>query len=349
VADRDSYLSLARRGILELLDSELAAVWPEVEAKIAERRWSDLSSRVNPHILTQARQQLLAEGAITQETSPTRGGHEVTVLQPANLSGRKRKAESAAGRKRLLYARHQSWARGTKRTPKGLIGPGGETAVAHALKAAAWVGFKVDRTEAGEVRELLGQPVPGGPLDNAALLQLTDEQGRPQGSALLPIEVKNLRTWIYPRAQELHQLLYKAARLSQMHPDTNFLPLLTCRRFHYWTFQMAKDLGFYVIGFERQFILPHAELDQDHFEEVRSELGYLDLSLDMEPYEKFVGWLENVPKYAAENVSAWNSVGSTLVNYYDRLRRRLTPAHRAQTMNELRDAVLALIGTDPRW
>jgi hypothetical protein len=149
---------------------------------------------------------------------------------------------------------------------------------------------------------------------------------------VISIEVKNLRTWIFPRARELHQLLYKAARMAHDNPDVDILPLIACRRYAYDTFAMAKDLGFYIVGFEKQFVLPHAELDPDHFQEVRTELGYLDLTTDMSPSSRFVGAFETLPKYAHENAQRWGAVGSKMLSHYEHLKRRLNDANRRSGM-----------------
>jgi hypothetical protein len=300
-------------------------------------------------MLTIAKRELLDTGVIDRTTTRTRGGQTATVFHLADTTNRKRRIEDASKRKRLLYARHQSWARGTRRVPRGLVGPGGETVVANAFRTAAHVGYRVERIAPGEVRQLLGAEVLGGPLDNAAHLLLIDDAGRTEGTIVIPVEVKNLRTWIFPGARELHHLLYKSARLAQDHPDVEILPLLTCRRYAYDTIRMGKDLGFYVIGFERQFVLPHVELDRDHFQEVRAELGYLDLSTDMEAPERLVTQLETLPKYAQGNAERWKAVGSKMLSYYERLKRRLNDANRRATMDELRDAVLAETGWDVEW
>jgi hypothetical protein len=48
-----AYTVLARAAILELLDQQHAVVWPEVEARLAEQPWRDLSGGLNPHIMCQ--------------------------------------------------------------------------------------------------------------------------------------------------------------------------------------------------------------------------------------------------------------------------------------------------------
>jgi hypothetical protein len=76
-----------------------------------------------------------------------------------------------------------------------------------ALTAAAPYGYRLLNPVGGETRTLLGAPVPGGSLDNAAFLTTMDAaQLTPTGQYVVLIEVKNIREWIYPSAAELLNL-----------------------------------------------------------------------------------------------------------------------------------------------
>jgi len=69
----------------------------------------------------------------------------------------------------------------------------------------------------------------------------------PTGSTyLVPIEVKNVRHWLYPIHDEIYQLLHKAAGLANACPEHPVVPILICRKAHYRTLQLARDLGFLV-------------------------------------------------------------------------------------------------------
>jgi hypothetical protein len=142
-------------------------------------------------------------------------------------SAPKRAVQTAAARKRLLHARYLGWAMGTKRYGAGIVGPGAEKVVHESLMAAAPSGYRLFEPQRGEVRQMFGAPVPGGPLDNGATLQLVDDKGFPAGSVVVPIEVKNRRDWVYPEAPELHQLLSKAAALAARIPRP---PVRACAR-----------------------------------------------------------------------------------------------------------------------
>jgi hypothetical protein len=130
-----------------------------------------------------------------------------------------------AARKRLLHSRFIGWASGTAASA-GIVGNAGEVVARAALRAAAPRGYLLVRPDGlGDVDEVLGAPVPGGSLDDAAFLTLLSDDGTPLPPYFVPVEVKNLREWIYPRTPELHQLLHKASALQVAHPDWAMVPL----------------------------------------------------------------------------------------------------------------------------
>jgi hypothetical protein len=82
--------------------------------------------------------------------------------------------------------------------------PGGEL-VSHASLAGAAaypVGYRLF-SEGREVCNLVGAPIPIGPIDDAAVL-ITGEDDPTILTVM--IEVKNLRSWLYPSADEIQQL-----------------------------------------------------------------------------------------------------------------------------------------------
>jgi len=276
------YVDQGRHALIELLEQEHAAVWAEVQAKIADEVWPTLPNHVEPHHLTTVRRKLIADEIIEEVAAPTRGGRTELVLaftDRASRPGGERAFEDAAARKRLLAARYHSWGRGSKGHPN-VIGSAGERMVRASLLAAAPGRYTpLPVSPSGELTHLFGKPVPGGPLDNAAYLTLTDVLGRPTGVVTVLIEVKNVRHWIYPESAELYDLLDKAARLQVANPGQPFVPVLVCRRAHRTTFLMAAQLGFFVVDAKAQFLLQVQDVRPEHVEQVRRELGFRDLVL----------------------------------------------------------------------
>ena len=148
-------------------------------------------------------------------------------------------------------------------------------------------------------------------MDDAAHLLLPDGRG---GAAYLtlPIEVKNVRHWMYPSAWEIYQLLDKAARLLAQHPDHRLVPVLVCRRAHYTTFFMARDLGFLVFETILQPILPHSDVKETALTEVREELGY-QLERTDDPLPLLTqSFRERVPEHAIRTATRWAATAPTL-------------------------------------
>ena len=333
---RHDYAALGERGIQELLDAEHAVVWPEVEAKLADRQWPTLPVPIQPHHLTTARHRLLDQGIIANVTQATRGGRPVPVIVPVEQRLRKRAITDAAARKRLLQTRFLTWASGSTQSGAGVIGPAGEHVVHTALCAAGPSGYRLLNPGTGVVTAMLGAPIPGGSLDNGAFLTTIDQHTlTPSGQYVVPVEVKNVRSWIHTGAAELHQLLDKAARLQLAHPTYRFLPVLVCRRLLYPLGQVAENLGFYVIQTKRQYVPP--ALDAQQLAEVTAELGY-----DLEPYatdpppalvRHFTHTLQSVAERTADR---WAVSAEHLGDYFHTLRDpRLRTADRSAITREM--------------
>jgi hypothetical protein len=341
------YVDLGETAIRQMLREHHAVVWPEIEARAADRVWGDLPYAVDPHHLTTARSNLLADDVITRVEDPTRGGRRVAVYHLSDLRGRATAVRDTSARKRLLHGRFIGWASGTA-TSAGLIGPAGEAVARAALRAAAPRGYLVLQPESADIAEVLGAAVPGGPLDAAAFLTLLSDQGEPLPAYFVPIEVKNLREWLYPRTPEVHQLLYKAAALQVAHPDQPMVPVLVCRRAHQTTFYMAFQLGFHVIDTYSQFISPTVEAEP--LEEVKSELGYLDLTPDLTPPDRVISQFSTVvPTVASTRAAAWQTTAPEALDLVDALREdSLAGLDRDEAMRELRELNQAL-GRQGGW
>jgi hypothetical protein len=353
VPTRSDWVARGREAILELLEEHLAAPWVEIEARISDRCWRDQPRILDPHVLTDARKDLENAGLIIRDESPTRGGDTVPIVLPTPIPrGRKRATEDAAARKRLLVARWRSWSRGTAHMPN-LIGAGGEAVVHQSLLAAAPFGYRLVQPTRGEVSTLYGEPVPGGSLDNAAWLTPMDVRTQaPTGRTfLVPFEVKNLRHWLYPNHAELYQLLHKAAGLANAHPEHAVLPILICRKAHYRTLTLARDLGFLVFQTHNQYVLPSERIDLNHFEEVRTELGMEDLEITDQANPALVKWLQGTPHVQAEIYSdRWMTYTRQFVATFETLRNeRLRWRDVVAELQVLHDNVRAQFGAVGNW
>jgi hypothetical protein len=186
------YDDLAYAAIRDLLQREYAAVWTEIEAKLAEHPQPGAPRGINPHHLTNGRRPLINERVVEELAATTYGRRVVTVLVLRDRRGRQDVVRTAVRRKRALEAQYLGWTESSKRRPS-LIGDGGERVVLESLRATT-AGYGLVNPSRGEVESLFNAPVPGGSLDNAAhIARVAGDELR--GVTVL-VEVKNLRKWI---------------------------------------------------------------------------------------------------------------------------------------------------------
>ena len=113
----------------------------------------------------------------------------------------------------MLQARYLRWST--------TFGDAGETVLRTSLKLADGHGYLAMREDPpfGEVRRI-GNTTVRGPLDSGAWLTTRDrEAGLARPVHALLIENKNVRTTLYPRHHQVHQLLHKAALVQRDNPD----------------------------------------------------------------------------------------------------------------------------------
>lgn len=331
------YPHVGSERILRLLRAQHAAVWPEIEARLADRSRAERPTRIEPHHLTTARHMLLDAGHLVQETARTTGGYEISTFRLADHYRDKTRGQLVAARRRKLHARYRSWASGhARRYPHGLIGPALEQVVARAINAHPRI-TRAPEALVGNVRAVFGTRLEGGSIDLLADLIAYDAQRRPRAVTLL-IETKNIRSWVYPRHQELYGLLYKAAKLQQAHPDELILPVLICRRRQHTTLVMGKDLGFYVIEVHRQPITA-GSISTRHLQELNDELAFdLVPTTALEPLPRLRQALGSLPTFVADNAQTWRDVGVAFVDHYDGLRDDTLPNdRRAGLLDDLRE------------
>ncbi len=159
---------------------------------------------------------------------------------------------------------------------------------------------------------------------------------------VIPVEVKNVRDWLYPSSPEPYQLLEKAMFIARHRPDIAVMPVLVCRRAHYTLFRMAKDLGYFVIETNRQFILP--QVAEQEVIEVRRELGFADLVRDDGRDDRiFKRLTETLPEYALTNAERWAAtVASSLADEFNLMRA----AHDGTVRHTVLDVIRQLAERD---
>ena len=285
---RSEWENLATEALATFLERKGAVLRAEAEAFLGERGWvhhnlrPDIAERYGPqpHHLTTAHGRLL--GTVLEEDSAELNGRVVTVwVDRRGLEGRGRRTEllRLASTKRRLYRTYLSWAGNNQ-----ICGNVAERMVHASIGGLAgtrlWLPPSV---RLGQVREVAGRPLTiGGPLDSAGYWAV-DADNPAAGLIPFAVEVKNVRSWIYPWDNEAWDLLSKLAAF----PDV--VPVLVARRIHPITFNFFYDIG--ALGHETRsqwFTNPgttRAELDPDAFTRITSQFGFLDASLVQDPDE----------------------------------------------------------------
>lgn len=345
MADADDYVARASASIMRILDEHHAVVTFELESRLAEHEFLQSKDNIDVHHITTALRELERAGRITFDQSTlTRGGKEIQTIQPADQYKRRTKIAEAAQRKRLLYARYLGWAQGSARHPHGVIGHAGEASARQAIIRAGTL--LPAQPDAGEVKEILGLRLPGA-LDSGGFMVPVANHlpGRP---VTILVEVKNIRAWIFPTAQEVYQLLHKAVLVQQYQPDLLVLPVLICRAAHKTLFIMAKQLGFFVIDTHRQYA---GNVNVHHVEEIRLELQFSDLRAGAEPSIRVQDRFRKVlPLHCTTMAARWKTTASNpdLAATIAALRKDKSAATRRNHTNLLR-AFSINAGHDGGW
>lgn len=344
-AERE-YAAQAVARVREVLDGELAVVQPELIARISERYFLGERGNVDPHHVTTALRVLASSGEIVYRTETTKGGGDVTTIEVADRSRRSTAVDRAAARKRALYARYHGWANSSVRHPRGRIGPAGEAAVRAGVMASGKL-LPASGPDAGEVRSVLGIAL-RGPADSGGLMIPVDNQGIPGVPVTVVIEVKNIRSWVYPQSEELFQLLDKAATVQEQRPDQPIVPVLVCRRAHETLYPMAKQFGFFVIDAGRQWA---GAVTDDELLPVRNELDFTDLHAGEEASARVRDrFRETLPVHCTRFADEWarTCAQSELAGIVHQL-RDVTGAPERRALMALFRATAEGLGYDGGW
>ncbi|GII25353.1 hypothetical protein [Planosporangium mesophilum] len=338
--DRHAWVTLAEREVFNLVNTSLAVPHLEIEARLwdAGTTVPGAPRRVSffPHILSEAINNLVAGGNLELTSHTTKGGATAELYVPRDARRRTTAISAATRRKAMLYARFLRCST--------TFGAAGEAVVRTSLMDAMPVGYlpMVDKPVFGEVPRIGTADRLPGALDSGAWLVIKDrDTGIPLPPHALLVEIKNRRMTLYPRHNEVHQLLHKAALVQEQHPDLAVVPLLICRRGHDRLFWMAKDLGFLVHATRAQYFTMPEDTTERHVDEMRNELGLADLKLVAPdtPARIISLFTSTIPKTAAATAARWSSVGSKLLPHYKELRLDTID-------NETRNSTLATLRLD---
>jgi hypothetical protein len=317
--DAQWWNDFATQALDAFIQSFGAAVWPEVEAYLAETSWAhdhvDATFpgnwRVDAHHLTAARSRLVRRGLLVEDPAVLGQTRVSAWIDGRALSRRGRRTEVRllAASKRRKYRRFLSW---TSRPD--LCGAVAEQVVDQTLRSLQGLSVWLPREHRpGRINNLVGRPVPFGPLDAAGAWP-TDRDDPNAGFIHFGIEVKNLRSTIYPWDHETWDLLAKVGAFPQV------VPVLVARRIHPLTFKFFKDVG--ALGTEMRSQWFSNSIDETEFERITSSLGFrdarrIDPSSRLASLERFFSRFG--PALATEQSRKWQ-LAAPIAARYDELR-----------------------------
>jgi hypothetical protein len=269
---RAEWVALGKKRLVSVLRARIVATDRTLEQKISDA--GPNNQRVEPVLLTQARNELVKAGRIVPvkpgktpwfhlaETTQERIQERLAVLEP-------------------IYMKTQE-ALFTQRMGQVL-----EIAVLKALKGGgrAFLGSFADLEEHDDSSlykkvdpplVISGNKIEKGPLDYVIFA--------PAGTG--GIEIKNYRTWLYPDSPEVRDLLWKCS-------DVGAVPVLITRRVPFITFRLFNLSGCLVHqGYNQLYPAVDAELAAAVRD--KSLLGYHDVRLGSEPDKRMTRFIQEL-------------------------------------------------------
>lgn len=289
---------LAEKRILNILRKHGIATMRTLEQKISDS--GPFNQRINPHVLTTVRNQLVAEGVVIRIDSQAPWYH----LNDTPEEFVKRRLDEQLPAYKLL----QYGGIGTR------VGQCLEIAIYRALleqdKLDHLGSFKnLDEHDDDQLykKEEPPQSLSGRSLDGDERL---DFLVRHQEAGWAGIEAKNVREWLYPDRREIADLIHKAVTL-------DIVPVLIARRIPYVTFKVFSPCG---VLFHETYnqLLPETDRDLAELAKNKNLLGYHDIRTGNQPDArllKFIG--TNLPKILPEARDRFDDYKDLLGDFAD--------------------------------
>ncbi len=272
---------LAEKRIINILKKHGIATMRTLEQKISDA--GPYNQRINPHILTMVRNQLIKAGTVIKIENLAPWYH---LKETPPYVIKRRLAEQLP-----IYEAFQGGNTGMR------VGQCLEIAIYRALlkqNELDYFGSFNDLNDHDDSR-LYSKEEPPPTLSGRSLegKQRLDFLILHKEAGFAGIEAKNIREWLYPDRSEIAELLHKAVAL-------DIVPILIARRIHFVTFKVLSPCG---VLFHETYTQLLPESDRELAESARNKnlLGYHDIRIGNEPDErllKFIG--VNLPQILPE-------------------------------------------------
>jgi hypothetical protein len=332
----------------EFVRSRGAVVWPEIQAALTEGTWirRHLDPTFPEHFRIEAHHVRSALAVLTPSEivreSVRLYGHDVVAYLDARalaVRGRQTTVRAIAGAKRRQYRRLLSWTFDNR-----LCGSIAEQLVYSSLADLTGRRLWLHGTKPGQVSTLLGRPLAtGGPLDAAGEWPV-DRNFVGAGTIPFAVEIKNLRTILYPTDHDVWDLLAKVGSFPEV------LPVLVARRIHFTTFRMFKDLG--VLGHESRTQYFAEAIDPARFAATTGALELADaVQVDAtRPSARLVRFFgDKAPDLARNSIKRW-ATAAPIVDRYREFREGLDESSRRELWREFtREVIDAGLYTTGGW
>jgi hypothetical protein len=251
-----------------------------LEQKISDA--GPFNQRIDPHVLTDVRRRLIAEGRIAKVDASNApwfyAGNTMPEVRDARL--------------KELLAVYDPYLKLARRLGQPL-----EIAVYRALcmlKDAEFYGRFLDLDKHDDTT-MYSKEEPPQHIGNRSLhgKEELDFLLRTADAGFLGIECKNVRHWMYPHVEEIKETLRKCLAL-------NAVPVLIARRIPFVTFNVLGKCGLIIHQTYNQ-LLPDSEAELAAKVRDKHLLGYHDVRTSSEPDARLVKFITvNLPAIAAE-------------------------------------------------
>jgi len=310
---------LARNRLRKVLGRHSVALFRTLEQKIADAGPKPM--RINPHILTEAKQDLVGSGEVRVRVDGGSPWFYLANTDPAVVTARLAKQLPIHARLREADV--------TKR-----IGQTLEIAIFKALRQQQTLSFHgafVDLDKHDD-STLYSKKEPPGDLNGRFLNKnkSLDFLIHHPTAGYAGIEAKNLREWLYPDRAEVLDLLHKCCTL-------DIVPVLIARRYPFVTFKLLNTCGVVVHETYNQ-MYPASEADFAAKAADKMLLGYHDIRVGTDPDKRLLRFLHvNLPKILPAARERFDQYKDLLSDYASgpmeyaefaaRVRRRSEGAH----------------------
>jgi hypothetical protein len=269
---------IARRRLIRILGRHGIALARTLEQKIADA--GPFNQRIDPHILTIVRRELMEEGRIVEKRSCGVPWYHLRETAQSTIDQRLAEQEP-------VHIHLQGTAFGRR------LGQALEIAVFRALSTQNRLDFfghylGLDDHSDDQLYQkdeppsaISGRRIPGNKrLDFLVISPAVGAAG---------VEVKNLREWQYPRRAEIRDLLSKCCYLDAV-------PVLIARRIPYVTFSVLSPCGVILHQTYNQ-LFPAADAALASQARDKRLLGYHDIRLGNQPDARLIKFIhENLPR-----------------------------------------------------